>query len=492
MTKESLYLRRLGSFSPFSMIQEIITTPAAIKRCADELVQGRDKSDNECRFEAVLKHDPELAFLSLQELTKEIHEWQHFIDFCGTTFGYRVQWEWLILFYEFRKAILNAKTNRFKLPLQNWANKSDCPEGIRQWITRYDLTEGFYLSIFGDFELQVDSLKCGSSAVITLPVAGGKASVNLPIYSFRENYAYVVGAKACFETKAFLIQIALIVGLFGRKIAIWFLHETVKRMMVDPRLRVYIVIPLLHLLRFGKYFPLLDFAVSDSCLMGRRLYIESLDTMNPGQQYLDKIPLIITMQKEGIPKEETEQLNLILHNIVDVREMKKVCQQEIEEGEQALAEIDRLVKGSQTDEVDVIIRQRQEYLLQFMKLLKMRILNPRMFLDPGLCLSQYRSDEFPRPFGTVRRESILAKTGLEIQKDEHRFAWWWMLYIEFMNIITKHREIVCPLKKLNIDCSLVFLGCGIGQVFSKSEKGICDYGVILQSLSLDNKILEAA
>jgi len=472
------------------MIQEIISTPAAIKRCVDELIQGKDQSENERRFEALLKQDPELAFLSLLELTKEIHEWQHFLDFCGTTFGYRVQWEWLVLFHEFRKAILNAKTNRFMLPLRDWAKKSDCPEGIRQWIATYDLTEGFYLSIFGDFELQVDSLKCGSLAVITLPVAGGKASVNLPIYSFRDNYAYVVGAKACFETKAFLIQLLLIDGSFGRKTSIWFLHETVKRAMIDPRLRVYIVIPMLHLLRFGKYFPLLDFAVSDSCLMGRRLYAESLDTMNPGQRYLDKIPLIITMQEKGFPVLETEQLNLILRNIVDVHEMKHICQQEIETSERHLAEIDRLVKSGQVSEKDIIVRQRQEYSLQFVRLLKMRIQDPRMFLDPGLCLNQYHNDGFPRPFGTVIRESSLSKTGFEIQKDDHRFAWWWMLYIEFMNIIINHREMVCPLKKLNIDCSVISPGCGIGQVFSKSEKGICDYGVILESLDLDKKRLE--
>jgi hypothetical protein len=120
-----------GRYFPETMLHEFMEVDEKIVELSSKVPFGffRDTEDD---FQQLLSDYGDLSvFQALNYLTREIHEWKHFIDLSGTAFGYMAQGKSLTLLTRLLGAIWNSNCSVVYLPLKQWAQLSSCPRLLR-------------------------------------------------------------------------------------------------------------------------------------------------------------------------------------------------------------------------------------------------------------------------------------------------------------------------------------------------------------------------
>jgi hypothetical protein len=462
------------------MVQEIFEPSLLVTEIANEILSGEKHQEEVIKIANGLSEKN--RYILMHELTKEIHEWKHFLDFCGTTFGYYSQWQYIDQLHGLYKALAEHE-GKIKIPFSSWMNMSDCPSVIRRWSENYFYMQEIEKWLYGGFTVEAKLPNSHEINIATVGIANG--GIDVPIIKVNETEGYVIGAINFIESMAFNLQLIFIMSFFGKDYLSWWYKTSFENMgLLSP----YLFLTFHHLRLFNGYFPLLDFAVSDYALMGKYLHQKSINEFSPGMRYAQIYPSIREMSKEKRNFSERDQLNRIKSKVLNLGQVESVIREEIPDKEGLLETIKKV--EYETGNTDIRVKFRKICATIFIQNLKLRLADPEIFIDPGLFMNSMEQGKFPRPIASINRTNKHVKSGgkigLELEKDND-FMWWWMIVSEVMSDIFGAEELTCPLNKNGLDCLLRYPGCGTGLSYYHTEEVMCDFGVTLASLKLDKR-----
>ena len=256
-----------GLYMPYSMVQHLHEADPLVSSLSDEMSEIKEQDKLRQHLVRIReRHGDDIAYSVLNEWTKDLHEYKHYVDFSGTSFGHHYQRGFFSILASFFRVLLNIETDAIFLPLSTWSTKSDCPQNVREWVREYNTFTDVYNSVLGDFPVHIPYTNRNDLIVINYEY--GKLKLPTVVYTLGNSVGYAVGAINLFETLAINAQHRLILGALGGDWW-WWLAQLVASSKAGKL--TYCIIALINLSILGKWCPHLDYAVSDYSLMGKGL-----------------------------------------------------------------------------------------------------------------------------------------------------------------------------------------------------------------------------
>lgn len=459
-----------GRYFPETMLHEFMEVDEKIVELSSKVPFGffRDTEDD---FQQLLSDYGDLSvFQALNYLTREIHEWKHFIDLSGTAFGYMAQGKSLTLLTRLLGAIWNSNCSVVYLPLKQWAQLSSCPRLLKEWVCDLESTDDLFRILYGGFEIVEPNH--GETSVCFRRYAIGTESAPLPCLPSSRDRLYAWGATTLLEGGAFILQAYKICSLYGDNIGNWFFDEAIKR--CNDGMLPYVALSLLNQNILNRSFPPLDYALADFCLF--KGY-----PVTPLSIYVDCVDRLLSLE----PRPRDSKPNLFFERfkaeVLDIPSMLSDCDLLITQADEWIHKTEQ----AHSRDRNLCVQQRNDLETTYKQLLSLRRSEPDVFLDPNEFLAS--ADKMPKQRAILKRES---DAGIDPQfelRNQSIINWQWIICVKLMNDIYECQELVCPFKSLQIKCTLKCENCESLYAFSPKRES-CTLREVLWRLGIENVI----